>query len=125
MALGLTAGAIVGIRLLLWIAEHITWGSQPPNRTVLLKPTEFNQRLAGLFILILLTGVLFPLSIIGIDPHNEDPAQDKPYFAWMLLLEAGVMGSFMSLYGIEESRVLLRRVLAGEDLAAETGAAAE
>ncbi len=28
------------------------------------------------------------------------------------------MGSFMSLYGIEESRVLLRRALAGEDLAA-------
>ncbi len=27
------------------------------------------------------------------------------------------MGSFMSLYGLEESRVLLRRALAGEDLA--------
>jgi len=47
--------------------------------------------------LILLTGVLFPLSILGIDPHNDDPAKDKPYFAWLLLLEAGVMGSFMSL----------------------------
>ncbi len=47
--------------------------------------------------LIVLTGVLFPLAILGIDPHNEDPAQDKPYFAWLLLLEAGVMGSFMSL----------------------------
>jgi NADH-quinone oxidoreductase subunit M len=47
--------------------------------------------------LILLTGVLFPLAILGIDPHNDDPGQDKPYFAWLLLLEAGVMGSFMSL----------------------------
>ncbi len=47
--------------------------------------------------LIVLTGVLFPLAILGIDPHNEDPAQDKPYFAWLLLLEAGVMGSFLSL----------------------------
>ena len=47
--------------------------------------------------LIVLTGVLFPLAIMGIDPHNDDPAQDKPYFAWLLLLEAGVMGSFMSL----------------------------
>ncbi len=47
--------------------------------------------------LIVLTGVLFPLAILGIDPHNEDPAKDKPYFAWLLLLEAGVMGSFMSL----------------------------
>jgi NADH-quinone oxidoreductase subunit M len=47
--------------------------------------------------LIVLTGVLFPLSILGIDPHNEDPGQDKPYFAWLLMLEAGVMGSFLSL----------------------------
>jgi NADH-quinone oxidoreductase subunit M len=47
--------------------------------------------------LIVLTGVLFPLAIVGIDPHNDDPAQDKPYFAWLLILEAGVMGSFMSL----------------------------
>ncbi len=47
--------------------------------------------------LIVLTGLLFPLAIMGIDPHNDDPAQDKPYFAWLLLLEAGVMGSFMSL----------------------------
>ncbi|MFZ9041021.1 MAG: NADH-quinone oxidoreductase subunit M [Ilumatobacteraceae bacterium] len=47
--------------------------------------------------LVLLTGVLFPLAIVGIDPHNDDPARDKPYFAWLLLLEAGVMGSFLSL----------------------------
>ncbi len=47
--------------------------------------------------LIVLTGVLFPLAILGIDPHNDDPARDKPYFAWLLLLEAGVMGSFLSL----------------------------
>ncbi len=45
----------------------------------------------------LLTGVLFPLAIAGIDPHNDDPRRDKPYFAWLLLLEAGVMGSFLSL----------------------------
>ncbi len=45
----------------------------------------------------LLTGILFPLAILGIDPHNEDPGKDKPYFAWLLLLEAGVIGSFLSL----------------------------
>ena len=43
--------------------------------------------------LVVLTGVLFPLVIIGIDPHHDQ----KPYLAWMLLLEAGVMGSFLSL----------------------------
>lgn len=43
--------------------------------------------------LVVLTGVLFPLVIVGIDPHHDD----KPYFAWLLMLEAGVMGSFLSL----------------------------
>jgi len=47
--------------------------------------------------LILLTGILFPLAIVGIDPHNDDPARNKPYFAWLLILEAGIMGSFVSL----------------------------
>src|SRR3954465_733495 len=47
--------------------------------------------------LVLLTGLLFPLAILGINPHNEDPGKDKPYFAWLLLLEAGVVGSFVSL----------------------------
>jgi NADH-quinone oxidoreductase subunit M len=47
--------------------------------------------------LIVLTGVLFPLAIVGIDPHNEDARRDTPYLAWLLLLEAGVLGSFVSL----------------------------
>ena len=43
--------------------------------------------------LIVLTGVLFPLAIVGIDPHHDE----KPYLAWLLMLQAGVMGSFLSL----------------------------
>ena len=43
--------------------------------------------------LVVLTGVLFPLAILGADPHHDE----KPYLAWLLLLEAGVMGSFLSL----------------------------
>ncbi len=43
--------------------------------------------------LVVLTGVLFPLVIAGIDPHHDE----KPYLAWMLMLQAGVMGSFLSL----------------------------
>jgi NADH-quinone oxidoreductase subunit M len=43
--------------------------------------------------LVVLTGVLFPLVIVGVDPHHDH----KRYLAWMLLLEAGVMGSFISL----------------------------
>ena len=43
--------------------------------------------------MVVLTGVLFPLVIAGIDPHHGH----KRYLSWMLLLEAGVMGSFISL----------------------------
>ncbi len=43
--------------------------------------------------LVVLTGILFPLAIIGIDPHHDE----KAYLAWLLLLQAGVMGSFLSL----------------------------
>lgn len=47
--------------------------------------------------LVVLTGVLFPLVIAGIDPHAKSMADHKRYLSWMLLLEAGVMGSFVSL----------------------------
>ena len=43
--------------------------------------------------LVVLTGILFPIVIAGIDPHHDE----KPYLAWMLMLQAGVMGSFLSL----------------------------
>ncbi len=43
--------------------------------------------------LVVLTGLLFPLAIVGIDPHHDE----RPYLAWLLLLQAGVMGSFLSL----------------------------
>lgn len=43
--------------------------------------------------LVVLTGILFPLVIVGVDPHHDH----KRYLSWMLLLEAGVMGSFISL----------------------------
>jgi len=44
-------------------------------------------------LLVALTGILFPLALVGADAHHDD----KPYLAWLLLLEAGVMGSFLSL----------------------------
>ncbi|MBI3256425.1 MAG: NADH-quinone oxidoreductase subunit M [Actinobacteria bacterium] len=43
--------------------------------------------------LVILTGLLFPLVMVGVTPHH-DP---KPYTAWLLLLEAGCMGVFLSL----------------------------
>jgi NADH-quinone oxidoreductase subunit M len=43
--------------------------------------------------LVLLTAVLFPLVLIT----GKDKAKPRSYAAWMLLLEAAVMGSFLSL----------------------------
>lgn len=43
--------------------------------------------------LVILTGLLFPLVLVGVTPHH-DP---KPYTAWLLLLEGGCMGVFLSL----------------------------
>ena len=43
--------------------------------------------------LVVLTGVLFPLAILAVDPHHDH----TPYYAWILVLEAGVMGVFLTL----------------------------
>jgi NADH-quinone oxidoreductase subunit M len=43
--------------------------------------------------LVVLTGLIFPIALLGTDPHH-DP---KAYTAWILLLETGVLGSFLSL----------------------------
>ncbi|MBW3627333.1 MAG: NADH-quinone oxidoreductase subunit M, partial [Actinobacteria bacterium] len=43
--------------------------------------------------LVVLTALLYPIAVIGVRPHH-DP---KPYLAWLLLLEAGCIGVFLSL----------------------------
>jgi NADH-quinone oxidoreductase subunit M len=43
--------------------------------------------------LVVLTGVLFPIAFLGSDPHHDA----KPYYAWLLLLQAGCFGVFLSL----------------------------
>jgi NADH-quinone oxidoreductase subunit M len=43
--------------------------------------------------LVVLTLVLFPVALLATDP-GHDP---KPYYAWLLLLEAGCLGTFLAL----------------------------
>ncbi len=43
--------------------------------------------------LIVLTGLLFPLALLGSTPQHDA----KPYYAWLLLLEAGCLGVFVAL----------------------------
>ena len=43
--------------------------------------------------MVALTGILFPIAILGADPHHDH----KPYYAWLLLLQAGCFGVFLAL----------------------------
>jgi NADH:ubiquinone oxidoreductase subunit 4 (subunit M) len=43
--------------------------------------------------LVVLTGVLFPIALLGADPHHDQ----KAYYAWLLVLEAGCLGVFVAL----------------------------
>ncbi|MDP8954336.1 MAG: NADH-quinone oxidoreductase subunit M [Actinomycetota bacterium] len=43
--------------------------------------------------LVVLTGLLFPIAVIGVRPHHDPRA----YLAWLLLLEAGCLGVFVAL----------------------------
>ncbi|MDP1819186.1 MAG: NADH-quinone oxidoreductase subunit M [Acidimicrobiales bacterium] len=43
--------------------------------------------------LVVLSGLLFPLAILAVTPHH-DP---KPYYAWLLILQAGCIGVFCAL----------------------------
>jgi NADH-quinone oxidoreductase subunit M len=43
--------------------------------------------------LVVLTGLLFPLALLGVKPKHDE----KSYTAWMLLLEAGCLGVFVAL----------------------------
>ncbi|HEX2576039.1 MAG TPA: NADH-quinone oxidoreductase subunit M [Aquihabitans sp.] len=59
--------------------------------------------------LVVLTGVLFPIALLGAPPHRartvepagddhvEDHSDDKTFYAWLLLLEAGCLGAFLAL----------------------------
>ena len=43
--------------------------------------------------MVVLTGFLFPLAIAGVKPEHSP----KNYYAWLIILEAGVMGVFLTL----------------------------
>ena len=43
--------------------------------------------------MVVLTGLLFPIAMVATSPHHDV----KPYYAWLLVLEAGCMGVFLAL----------------------------
>jgi NADH-quinone oxidoreductase subunit M len=66
------------------------------TKTVWIEDLGISWHLGGdgiTVMLVLLAGVLFPLSLLGVLPEHRD----KAYFGWFLFLEAAVMGTFMAL----------------------------
>jgi NADH-quinone oxidoreductase subunit M len=43
--------------------------------------------------MVVLTGILFPLAMIAAPPHHDD----KPFYAWLLVLMSGCLGAFLAL----------------------------
>ena len=63
---------------LTWIADpHISWALGVDGISLWL---------------VVLTGILFPIAMLGAPPHHDD----KPFYAWLLLLQAGCLGAFLA-----------------------------
>jgi NADH-quinone oxidoreductase subunit M len=43
--------------------------------------------------MVVLTGILFPIAMVAAPPHHDD----KPFYAWLLMLQAGCLGAFLAL----------------------------
>ncbi len=43
--------------------------------------------------LVVLTGILFPIALLGAPPSHDH----KPFYAWLLVLEAGCLGAFLAM----------------------------
>jgi len=70
-------------------------GMQFVSKHLWIKPwgISWNLGVDGISLfLIVLTGLLWPIALLGADAHHDE----KPYASWLLILQAGVMGSFMS-----------------------------
>ena len=89
-----TAGALAVY--LLWNFDVANSGFQFVESTTWVRDFGIGWRLGvdgiSLF-LVVLSGVLFPFVIVAITPEH-DP---KPYYAWLLLLQAGSLGVFVAL----------------------------
>ena len=69
------------------------FGNDDPNVWVESLGIKWDLAVDGISLfLIVLTGILFPLAILGVTPEHSP----KNYYAWIVALEAGVMGVFLT-----------------------------
>jgi NADH-quinone oxidoreductase subunit M len=68
------------------LLDHFTWIKDPQ--------IAWSLGVDGISLwLVVLTGVLFPIALLAAPPHDNE----KPFYAWMLVLEVGCIGAFLSL----------------------------
>jgi NADH-quinone oxidoreductase subunit M len=68
------------------LTDHARWISDPE--------IAWSLGVDGISLwLVVLTGVLFPIAMLGAPPHHDE----KPFYAWLLVLEAGCLGAFLAL----------------------------
>jgi NADH-quinone oxidoreductase subunit M len=68
------------------LTDHVRWIKDPE--------ISWSLGVDGISLwLVVLTGILFPIAMLGAPPHHDD----KPFYAWLLLLEAGCLGAFLAL----------------------------
>jgi NADH-quinone oxidoreductase subunit M len=68
------------------LVDHVRWISDPD--------ISWKLGVDGIALwMVVLTGILFPIAMIGAPPHHDE----KPFYAWILLLEAGCLGAFLAM----------------------------
>jgi NADH-quinone oxidoreductase subunit M len=74
--------------------EHIGFQFQTDVTWIEAFDVRFHLGIDGIsLMLVVLTGLLFALAILGAQPDHDE----KAYYAWLLVLEAGCLGAFMAL----------------------------
>ncbi len=71
-------------------------GYQLVERTAWIEDPEISWALGvdGIALwLVVLTGILFPIALLGAPPKHDA----KPFYAWLLVLEAGCLGAFLAM----------------------------
>jgi NADH-quinone oxidoreductase subunit M len=68
------------------LVDHVRWISDPD--------ISWKLGVDGIALwMVVLTGILFPIAMVGAPPHHDE----KPFYAWLLLLEAGCLGAFLAM----------------------------
>ena len=68
------------------LRDHVQWINEPS--------IAWSLGVDGISLwLVVLTGILFPIAMLGAPAHQDG----KPFYAWLLVLEAGCIGAFLAL----------------------------